>query len=128
MHDVAGKTYPTAQGAAVIVALTLQCEAFRQRVTTLGRSVAERARGRASGLKMVQLLSQENARKDVFLYNTEKREKEAFKSIDQSDGVRRVSFYSCGPTVYDYAHIGNFRAFLDVCYIFPQPFFSSKFP
>jgi cysteinyl-tRNA synthetase len=20
--------------------------------------------------------------------------------------------YSCGPTVYDYAHIGNFRAFL----------------
>lgn len=24
----------------------------------------------------------------------------------------RVSFYSCGPTVYDYAHIGNFRAFL----------------
>lgn len=24
----------------------------------------------------------------------------------------KVSFYSCGPTVYDYAHIGNFRAFL----------------
>ncbi len=24
----------------------------------------------------------------------------------------RVSFYSCGPTVYDDAHIGNFRAFL----------------
>jgi cysteinyl-tRNA synthetase len=23
-----------------------------------------------------------------------------------------VRFYSCGPTVYDYAHIGNFRAFL----------------
>ena len=23
-----------------------------------------------------------------------------------------VSFYTCGPTVYDYAHIGNFRAFL----------------
>jgi len=23
-----------------------------------------------------------------------------------------VSFYSCGPTVYDYAHIGNFRSFL----------------
>ena len=25
---------------------------------------------------------------------------------------RRVKFYSCGPTVYDMAHIGNFRAFL----------------
>lgn len=24
----------------------------------------------------------------------------------------RVTFYSCGPTVYDYAHIGNFRSFL----------------
>jgi len=24
----------------------------------------------------------------------------------------RVSFYSCGPTVYDFAHIGNFRSFL----------------
>lgn len=25
---------------------------------------------------------------------------------------RKVKFYSCGPTVYDMAHIGNFRAFL----------------
>jgi len=24
----------------------------------------------------------------------------------------RVTFYSCGPTVYDFAHIGNFRSFL----------------
>ncbi|MEE2907377.1 MAG: cysteine--tRNA ligase, partial [Planctomycetota bacterium] len=24
-----------------------------------------------------------------------------------------VTFYSCGPTVYDYAHIGNFRSFLN---------------
>lgn len=24
----------------------------------------------------------------------------------------KVSFYTCGPTVYDYAHIGNFRSFL----------------
>lgn len=24
----------------------------------------------------------------------------------------QVLFYSCGPTLYDYAHIGNFRAFL----------------
>lgn len=25
---------------------------------------------------------------------------------------REVTFYTCGPTVYDYAHIGNFRSFL----------------
>jgi len=42
------------------------------------------------------------------LYNTAKREKEPFEPISPP----RVTFYSCGPTVYDYAHIGNFRAFL----------------
>src|SRR5690606_37213474 len=26
---------------------------------------------------------------------------------------RRITFYSCGPTVYDDAHIGNFRSFLN---------------
>lgn len=41
-------------------------------------------------------------------YNTLTRQKEPFSSIEP--GV--VRFYSCGPTVYDYAHIGNFRAFV----------------
>lgn len=36
------------------------------------------------------------------------RKKELFVPIASP----KVSFYSCGPTVYDYAHIGNFRAFL----------------
>jgi cysteinyl-tRNA synthetase len=36
------------------------------------------------------------------------RKKEVFETVEP--GV--VRFYSCGPTVYDYAHIGNFRAFL----------------
>ena len=25
---------------------------------------------------------------------------------------KKVTLYSCGPTVYSYAHIGNFRSFL----------------
>ncbi|KAF6001693.1 hypothetical protein F1559_001674 [Cyanidiococcus yangmingshanensis] len=37
------------------------------------------------------------------------RKKESFEAKNP-DGV--VRFYSCGPTVYDFAHIGNFRAFL----------------
>jgi cysteinyl-tRNA synthetase len=36
------------------------------------------------------------------------RKKEIFKPLE--DG--KVKMYTCGPTVYDYAHIGNFRAFL----------------
>lgn len=42
------------------------------------------------------------------LYNTLTRTKEVFTTVEP--GV--VRFYSCGPTVYDFAHIGNFRAFL----------------
>ena len=39
------------------------------------------------------------------LYNTLTRRKEVFAPIDPSN----VRMYVCGPTVYDYAHIGNAR-------------------
>jgi cysteinyl-tRNA synthetase len=39
------------------------------------------------------------------LYNTLTRSKEAFEPIDREN----VRLYVCGPTVYDYAHIGNAR-------------------
>lgn len=42
------------------------------------------------------------------LYNTLTRSVEEFVPADPSN----VTFYSCGPTVYDFAHIGNFRSFL----------------
>lgn len=41
-------------------------------------------------------------------YNSLTNQIESFESIDP--GVVRM--YSCGPTVYDFAHIGNFRSFL----------------
>jgi cysteinyl-tRNA synthetase len=41
----------------------------------------------------------------LLLYNTLKREKQVF--IPQDPG--RVTLYACGPTVYNYAHIGNAR-------------------
>ena len=41
-------------------------------------------------------------------YNTIRRKKEEFIPIKKG----KVSLYTCGPTVYDYAHIGNLRAFL----------------
>ena len=46
------------------------------------------------------------------LYNTMGRKMEEFKPIEEG----HVGFYGCGPTVYNYAHIGNLRAyvFLDV--------------
>ncbi len=42
------------------------------------------------------------------IFNTLSRQKEVFTPIE--GGVVRM--YTCGPTVYDYAHIGNFRAFV----------------
>jgi len=45
------------------------------------------------------------------LYNTIARSVEEFTPL--RDGSGPVSFYTCGPTVYDYAHIGNFRSFLN---------------
>ncbi len=45
---------------------------------------------------------------DIQFYNTLTRKKEKFLPI--RDG--KVSMYTCGPTVYNQAHIGNFRTFL----------------
>ena len=42
------------------------------------------------------------------IYNTLTRDKEEFTPIDKNE----VRMYSCGPTVYNYAHIGNLRAYL----------------
>ena len=41
-------------------------------------------------------------------YNTLNRKKEKFIPLHKG----KVSLYTCGPTVYDFAHIGNLRAFL----------------
>ena len=53
-------------------------------------------------------LDSEKRLNDVYFYNTLTRQKEKFVAIN----APKITFYSCGPTVYDYAHIGNFRAFL----------------
>lgn len=41
-------------------------------------------------------------------FNTLTRELEDFQPLDQN----RVRMYTCGPTVYNHAHIGNFRAYV----------------
>jgi len=42
------------------------------------------------------------------LFNTLTREIEEFKPIKDKE----VGIYSCGPTIYNFAHIGNFRAYI----------------
>ncbi len=45
---------------------------------------------------------------EIRFYNTLSHSVEPFKPVSGDE----VRMYSCGPTVYDYAHIGNFRSFL----------------
>ena len=45
---------------------------------------------------------------ELKLYNTLTRRKEEFKPINKKE----VGIYSCGPTVYDYVHIGNLRTYI----------------
>ena len=47
---------------------------------------------------------------DLFFYNTLTGKKEKFIPINKNE----VKMYSCGPTVYSYAHIGNFRTYIFV--------------
>ena len=44
----------------------------------------------------------------LFITNTMSNKKEKFIPINEME----VGIYTCGPTVYDYAHIGNFRAYM----------------
>jgi len=45
---------------------------------------------------------------DIRLYNTLSRTKEEFVPLKAG----QVGMYTCGPTVYDYAHIGNLRTYV----------------
>ncbi|MEN9346727.1 MAG: hypothetical protein RLZZ77_238 [Bacteroidota bacterium] len=53
-------------------------------------------------------------RTEIFLYNSLTRQKEKFEPIN----APHVGLYVCGPTVYNYVHIGNCRTFtaFDVLY------------
>src|SRR2546430_17094359 len=44
------------------------------------------------------------------LFNTYSRELEEFRPLDLAR--RAVKMYTCGPTVYSHAHLGNFRAYV----------------
>lgn len=44
----------------------------------------------------------------LVIFNTLTREKEEFKPITPN----KVGLYTCGPTVYNYLHIGNWRAYV----------------
>jgi len=50
----------------------------------------------------------EASAENIHFFNTFTRKKERFIPLEKG----KVKMYTCGPTVYDFAHIGNFRAFI----------------
>ena len=53
-------------------------------------------------------LTAEAQRPSPAFYNTEERRLEALETLVPGE----VGLYTCGPTVYNHAHIGNLRTFL----------------
>ena len=53
-------------------------------------------------------MSTSNANKEIYLYNSLTRKKELFVPINPG----KVGIYACGPTVYNFFHIGNARPFI----------------
>ncbi|MBU1202956.1 cysteine--tRNA ligase [Patescibacteria group bacterium] len=45
---------------------------------------------------------------DIYLYNSLHKKKEKFEPIAK----KKLGLYTCGPTVYDYPHIGNLAAYV----------------
>lgn len=45
---------------------------------------------------------------EFYLYNTLSRNKDIFNPLEEG----KVGMYTCGPTVYNYAHIGNLRTYI----------------
>ena len=56
---------------------------------------------------------------NLYLYNTLEKKTSVFNPIDKDD----VRMYACGPTVYDFIHIGNARPLVifDVCLLYTSP-------
>ena len=52
------------------------------------------------------------SRPTLQLYNTLSRTVEPLKPLDPEG--KRISLYVCGPTIYNYGHIGNFRTYVAV--------------
>ena len=44
----------------------------------------------------------------MYLYNSASHRKEVFKP----NNPKLITMYTCGPTVYHYAHIGNLRSYI----------------
>ncbi len=61
-----------------------------------------------TSLERVKTESMTEHTSQLRFYNTESLRKDIFEPLEPG----LVKLYTCGPTVYDYAHIGNFRAYL----------------
>lgn len=65
---------------------------------------------------MINILPNESTMKELFhidqlplrLFNTASRQKDTLVPLQE----RHVRMYTCGPTVYNFAHIGNFRTYV----------------
>jgi cysteinyl-tRNA synthetase len=87
-------------------------EFFARQGCNLGKctSIAARLRGAAPKALGTMPFPWQFPCMPVRFTNTLSRQLEEFRPLDPTG--RQVKLYTCGPTVYNYAHIGNFRAYI----------------
>ncbi len=59
-------------------------------------------------LSLLNFIKPKKSSLPIFFYNTLSRKKELFKPINPG----KVKMYACGPTVYNYPHLGNMRTYI----------------
>ncbi|MEI8337874.1 MAG: cysteine--tRNA ligase [bacterium] len=59
-------------------------------------------------MEFLNILFGRKEKNEIFLFNTLNHKKEKFIPINKKE----IGMYSCGPTVYNYAHIGNLRSYV----------------
>ena len=98
--------------ALFVIASSISCSsAFAPATRYSSYKRTKRKLGRPSALNSARDESKGTASaapRPLNLYNSLSRTKLPFEPASPP----YVSMYTCGPTVYDYAHVGNFRAFL----------------
>lgn len=77
----------------------------RKRRQRLNRELRTEIKARQ---KEIKHLSKVERKQPIYFYNTLTRKKQLFKPLKRDF----AGIYTCGPTVYDYAHIGNLRTYI----------------
>jgi cysteinyl-tRNA synthetase len=81
---------------------------YRSRAIDRAFTIATSSSSSALASSSISTTTAQELPEQLSLYNSKTRSKDVLQPVQAG----QISMYTCGPTVYDFAHVGNFRAFL----------------